>query len=137
MSRGVPKGSILGHTLFNIFMIDLAYAIKQSRIVNYADDRKIHCSSKDVRAVQNNLSIDLENATSWFIQTGTKPNPDKYQAMVLGKTEDKSNFKLAASDIKTTENTCLLGVVLDNELTFEKWSVRSIVLYCIVFAVGF
>ena len=48
-----------------------------------------------------------------------KPNPDKYQAMVLGKTEDKLNFKLADIDIKTTEKTCLLGVVLDNELKFE------------------
>ena len=105
VSRGVPQGSILGPTLFNIFMNDLEYAIKQRRIVNYADDTNIHCSGKDVRAVQNNLSIDLENATSWFIQNGMKPNPDKYQAMVLGKTEDKLNFKLADIDIKTTEKT--------------------------------
>ena len=48
-----------------------------------------------------------------------KPNQDKYQAMVLGKTEDRLNFKLADIDIKTTEKTCLLGVVLDNELTFN------------------
>ena len=91
-------------------MNDLAYAIKQCRIiVNYAADTNIHCSNKDVRAVQNNLNIDLENATSWFIQNGLKPNPDKYQAMVLGKTEDKFNFKLHDIGIKTTEKTCLLG----------------------------
>ena len=35
-----------------------------------------------------NLNIDLENATSWFIQNGMKPRPDKYPAMVLGKIED-------------------------------------------------
>ena len=93
-------------------MNDLAYAIKQCRIVNYAVDTNIHCSNKDVRAVQNNLNIDLENVTSWFIQNGLKPNPDKYQAMVLGKTEDKFNFKLHYIDIKTTEKTCLLGVFL-------------------------
>ena len=94
VSRGVSQGSILGPTLFNIFMDDLAYAIEQCRIVNYTDDANIHFSSKYVFAVQNNLSIDLENATSWFIQNGMKPNPDKFQAMVLGKTEDKLNFKL-------------------------------------------
>ena len=54
-----------------------------------------------------------------FIQNGTKPNPDKYQAMVLGRSEDKLNFKLADVDIKTTEKTCLLGVVLDNKLKFD------------------
>ena len=87
VSKGVAQGSILGPTLFNIFLNDLAYAMKQYRIVNYADDTNIHCSKNDVRAFQNNLIIDLENATSRFIQNGMKPNPDKYQAMVLGKPE--------------------------------------------------
>ena len=62
-------------------------------------------SKKEMCAVQNNLNIDLENiATSWFIQNGMKPNPAKYQAMVLGKTKDKLNFKLADDiDTKTTK----------------------------------
>ena len=77
-------------------------------------------SNKEMCAVQNNLNIDFDIATSWFIQNSMKPNPDKYQAMVLGKTGDKLNFKLADDiDLKTTEKTCLLGVVLDNELKFD------------------
>ena len=119
MSRGVPQGSILGPTLFNIFMNHLAYTIGQCRFVNYADDTNIHSFNKDVRAVQKNLNIDLENAASWFIQNGMKPNPDKYQAMALGKSENKLNFKLADINIKTAEKTCLLGVVLDNKLRFH------------------
>ena len=107
VSRGVPQGSILGPTLFNIFTNDLAYAIKQCRTVNYADDTNLHCSNKDVRAVQNKVNIHFENATSWFIQNDMKSNPDIYQAMVLGKTEDKLSFKLADIDMKITEKTCL------------------------------
>jgi len=86
VSRGVPHGSILGPTFFNVFMNDLAYTIRQCRIVNYADDTNIHSSNKYVRAVQNNLNIDLENAASCFVQNGMKPNSDKYQAMVLGRS---------------------------------------------------
>ena len=85
--------------------------------IYHADDTNIHCSGKDVRAVQNNLSIDLENATSWFIQNGMKPNPDKYQAMVLGKTEDKLNFKLADIDIKTTEKTVWGSIKFDDHIS--------------------
>ena len=78
-------------------------------------------SNKEMCAVQNNFNTDLENvASSWFIQNSMKPNPDKYQAIVLGKTEDKLNFKLADGiDTKTTQKTCLLDVVLDNELKFD------------------
>ena len=112
VSREVPQSSILGPSLFSIFMNDLPYAIKQCRIVNCADDTNIHCSNKDVRAVQNNLSIDLENASSWFIQNGMKPNPDKYQAMVLGKTEDKLNFKLADIDMKPQKRLVFWGLSL-------------------------
>ena len=43
---------------------------------------------------------------------GMKPNPDKYHAMVLGKTEDKLNFKLADIDIKTTDKTVSWGLFL-------------------------
>ena len=37
----------------------------------------------------------------------------------MAKRKDRLNFKLADIDIKTTEKTCLLGVVLDNELKFD------------------
>ena len=88
-------------------MNDLAYVIEQCRIVNYADYTNIHCFNKDV-LLKKNLNIDLE-----------KPNPDKYQSMVLGKMEDKRNFKLADIDNITTDKTFLLGVVFDNELKFD------------------
>ena len=98
--------------------MNLAYTIGQCRIVNYADDTNIHSFNMFVLS-KKTLNIDLENAASWFIQNGMKPNPDKYQAMALGKSENKLNFKLADIDIKTAEKTCLLGVVLDTKLRFD------------------
>ncbi|XP_020609845.1 uncharacterized protein LOC110048399 [Orbicella faveolata] len=48
-----------------------------------------------------------------------KPNPEKYQAMVLGRTEEQLLLKLGNNDIRTTEKTNLLGVVLDSKLKFD------------------
>ena len=119
VSRGVPQGSVLGPTLFNIFMNDLAYVIKQSRIINYADDTTIHYSSNQGSDVETILNLDLNKATSWFSQNGMKANPHKYQAMVLGKIENDLQFKASEESIKTTDQTKLLGVLLDNKLKFD------------------
>ena len=47
VSAGVPQRSLLGPLLFNIFMNDLAFAIRDCRLISYADDTKLHLSHKD------------------------------------------------------------------------------------------
>lgn len=54
-----------------------------------------------------------------IIQNGMRPNPEKYQAMVLGRTEDKLLLQSVKIDIRSAEKTNLLGVVLDSKLKFD------------------
>ena len=69
-----------------------------------ADDTNIHCSDKNIDAVEDNLNSDLKNATRWFIQNGMKPNPKKYQAMVLGRTYYQLLLKSANIHTRTTDS---------------------------------
>ena len=82
--KGVPQGSILGLVVFNIFMNDLSYVIKESTLSTYAVDTQIFYGDNET------IYTDLASADKLFAQNGMKRNSSKYQAMVLGKTKEPS-----------------------------------------------
>ena len=51
IEHGVPQGSILGHLLFNIDLIDLIYECEESNIASYADDTASYSCARDTQAV--------------------------------------------------------------------------------------
>ena len=114
-SAGVPQGPLL----FNIFMNDLAFAIRDCRLISYADDTKLHLSHKDPQAVEDGINLDLINTTQWFQQNGMIANPDKYQALVLGNTGYDFDIKCEEKPIPVSSEIQLLGVTLDNKLKFD------------------
>ena len=87
IDTGVPQGSILGPLLFSIFINDLFFSITKSEVCNFADDKTLYSSNKDLDHVFNNLYYDLYNVLDWFKFISLKANPDKFQFMVLGETE--------------------------------------------------
>ena len=66
LSSGVPQGSIFGSVLFNLFINDLFFFIKEAELANFADDNTIYVDSKDLTELLEILRKECETAINCF-----------------------------------------------------------------------
>ena len=119
--KGVPRGSILGPLLFNVFINDLFNFVTDSSLYNYADDNTLSYSDKDVQNLVEVLEKDSNSLIHWFHLNKMQVNPDKFQAMAIGtKTFSESiSFNFGNVEIRPENEVKLLGVDIDYRLNFN------------------
>ena len=79
---GVPQRSILGPLLFNIFMNDIFYFVKDSKLANYADDTSTYTSKEGIFPFLNALKTKTSIVLNWFKINEMKSNSDKCHLIV-------------------------------------------------------
>ena len=98
---GVPQGSNLGPLLFNIYINDLFYIIKNVDIANFADDSSPYTSKKSMVDVIQTLEEDSNKMYLWYRLNYLKPNADKYHLLL---SSHDNNLTLSINN-ETIHNT--------------------------------
>ena len=113
---GVPQGSILGPTLFVLYINDLADLLNRENIILYADDTVLYNS--DYTRLQNMLDI----TNKWCEANLLTVNCKKSQWMkttIVQKLRTNEVFRLGANVLEQVKEYKYLGLLIDTNLNFN------------------
>ena len=118
VTSGIPQGSVLGPTLFLLYINDLPDSVT-SEVYLFADDTKIFNIITDNESVDT-LQSDLKKLEEWSNKWLLKFHPEKCKHMHIGKSSDVVvNYQLNDTTIDQVSEEKDIGVIIDNDLSFD------------------
>ena len=105
---------------FFILLFNASYIITMLMTTLYLLKNFIH---KDLTTLKTVLEQESNNLIAWFVQNFMKANPDKFQAICMGKKahDNIESFQIGQTNIKCEENVTLLGINIDFMLKFDDY----------------
>jgi hypothetical protein len=123
-TSGVPQGSVLGPTLFNIFINDLPSSLRHSFCLLFADDLKIY---RIIRSAADTslLQSDLNTTAQWAKCNRMSFNISKSAVLHIGTNNPGCSYFLNSQQICPKDSVKDLGILVDNKLKFHQQSTAA------------
>ena len=133
LENGIPQGSVISPTLFNIFINDLAMHMtdgnqNEINILSlglFADDTAFWRVGKNFQNLNNEIQKDLNNLQRWAESWGVTISSSKTVAVHFSKTRinkrkpDTLTLFLDNKPVRQDQTVRFLGVTFDRGLTFK------------------
>ena len=120
--NGLPQGSVLAPTLFNLYTTDLPVTI--SRRFIYADDICFGTQAQTFAELECNLSSDMARMAQYCQYWRLKPSAAKTVSSVFhlhnASASHELNVLLNGQRLKHDPHPVYLGVTLDRTLTYKE-----------------
>lgn len=119
---GVPQGSVLSPTLYNVFTSDLK--ITHSEKAFFADDTCLYLSARSPKKIVKKLNAAgkqlTDFATRWKIKLNeSKTNSAYFTRRTATKWLPSEGITIRSSEVEWSNSIKYLGVTLDKTLTFK------------------
>ena len=119
VSVGMPQGSVLGPTLFSLFVNDLPSNVKSCYL--FADDITIYCIKRTADEAVAQLDKALDELYDWCILNRLTPHPEKSEAILICKTRATGPvgpIHIGTDAIVWVNKSRSLGITVDDKLSW-------------------